>query len=168
MIRDIRPEDNTALAAIVRNALTEFGAVRPGTAYYDLSTDHLYETFQNPRSAYFVAEKEGVVLGGGGLFPTNGLPEDTVELCKMYLAPAARGLGLGATLIRHCLARAPGLGYRWIYLESMPELRQALALYERFGWKYLDGPLGNSGHFGCDQWMLLDLSASPSPPHKSG
>jgi putative acetyltransferase len=168
MIREIFPEDNASLALIVRNAFTEFGAIRPGTAYYDFATDHLYETFQVPGSAYFVAEEGGVVLGGGGLFPTPGLPEDTVELCKMYLAPAARGRGLGGTLIRRCLAKAAELGYKRVYLETMPELRQAMALYERFGWKYLDGPMGNTGHFGCDRWMLLDLTSSPFPPHKSG
>ncbi len=30
----------------------------------------------------------------------------------------------------------------------MPELRKAMSVYEKFGFKYLDGPLGNTGHFG--------------------
>jgi putative acetyltransferase len=156
-IRPIVPGDNTELAAIVRNSLAEFGADKPGTVYFDPTTDHLFELFQEPGSVYFVAEKDGVVLGGAGLSHSAGLPEDTCELVKMYLRPEARGIGLGGTLIRQCLDKAKSLGYRNIYLETMPELRQALAIYERFGFRYLDGPLGNTGHFGCDRWMLLDL-----------
>jgi putative acetyltransferase len=40
----------------------------------------------------------------------------------------------------------------------MPELRLALKAYERLGFEYLDHAMGNSGHFGCELWMLLPLS----------
>ena len=36
----------------------------------------------------------------------------------------------------------------------MPELKQALSVYEKFGFEYLKGPMGNSGHTGCSLWML--------------
>ena len=58
-----------------------------------------------PRSHYFVAEINGEV-GGGGIYPTDGLPEDTCELVKMYLLPQARGAGLGRTLIEKCIDKA--------------------------------------------------------------
>jgi putative acetyltransferase len=156
LIRDILPEDNGPLASIVRNSLAEFGANRPGTVFFDPTTDHLYALFQTPGSKYFVAA-EAVVLGGAGIFPSAGLPPDTCELCKMYLQPDARGKGLGGALIRRCLDAARQMGYAKVYIETMPELRQALAVYERFGFRYLDGPLGDTGHFGCDRWMLLAL-----------
>ena len=44
-----------------------------------------------------------------------------------------------------------------IYLETMPELKQALSVYEKFGFEYLKGPMGNSGHTGCSLWMLKKL-----------
>ena len=47
-IRTIQPADNPALAIIIRNALAEFGANKPGTVYYDATTDALYELFSNP------------------------------------------------------------------------------------------------------------------------
>ena len=156
LIRDILPEDNSSLALIVRNSLAEFGANKPGTVFFDPTTDHLYELFQTPGSKYFVAA-DVVVLGGAGIFPSAGLPSDTCELCKMYLRPDARGKGLGGALIRRCLDAARQMGYAKVYIETMPELRQALAVYERFGFQYLDGPLGDTGHFGCDRWMLLRL-----------
>ena len=48
-------------------------------------------------------------------------------------------------------------GFRKIYLETMPELRQALIVYEKSGFRYLKGPMGNSGHFGCERWMIRNL-----------
>lgn len=152
-IRPIQQGDNPELALIVRTALTEFGANKPGTVYYDESTDHLFELFQTPGSCYFVAEEGKQLLGGAGLFPTPGLPEGWFELVKMYLRKEARGLGLGRKLIAHCLEEAKRRDYHTVYLETMPELRKAVKVYEQFGFEYLDGPVGNSGHFGCDVWM---------------
>ena len=158
-IRRIEQKDNSALAKIVRDTLAEFGANKPGTVYYDPTTDALYELFQStPGSIYYVAEKEGKLVGGGGIFPSAGLPKDTCELVKMYLLPEVRGIGLGKKLIQLCLDFAKQAGYKNVYIETMPELKQALKTYEKFGFEYLDGPMGNTGHFGCDRWMLLPLS----------
>ncbi len=158
IIRPIAAGDNAALARAVRDTLAEFGAAKPGTAYYDEATDHLHELFsQTPRSAYFVAELNGEVLGGGGIFPTQNLPADTVELVKLYLLPAARGRGVGKTLIDNCLQAARANGYARVYLETTEELTQAIPLYEKLGFTYLPEALGNSGHFGCQIWMLKSV-----------
>lgn len=156
-IRNIQLSDNPVLARIIKDTLAEFGANHPGTVYYDASTDTLFEVFQKERSAYFVAEKEGEIVGGGGIYPTDGLPGDTCELVKMYLLPSARGTGLGRTLIEKCLTTAKELGYKQVYLETMPELKQALSIYAKFGFDYLKGPMGNSGHTGCSLWMIKKL-----------
>ncbi len=157
IIRTILPSDNKALAVIVRNSLAEFGANHPGTVYYDETTDYLYELFQKPNSIYFVALVNNEIAGGGGIFPTQGLPDDTCELVKMYLKKTTRGLGLGKLLIEKCIEFAKETGFRKVYIESMPELKKALGIYEKFGFRYLNGPMGNSGHFGCDVWMLKEL-----------
>ncbi|HZL09614.1 MAG TPA: GNAT family N-acetyltransferase [Prolixibacteraceae bacterium] len=156
-IRPIQPSDNPELAVIVRNTLTEFGANVPGTVFFDPTTDALSELFQTPRSAYFIAEMEGKILGGGGIYPTEGLPEGTCELVKMYLVPEARGIGLGRTLIERCLETAIEYGFKQIYLETLPELNLAVKVYEKFGFEYLSAPLGTSKHFGCGLWMLKKL-----------
>ena len=156
-IRLIKPTDNPFLAKIVKDTLAEFGANHPGTVYYDSSTDALYELFQTPRSVYYVAEMDGEVVGGGGIYPTDALPEDTCELVKMYLLPHARGTGLGRRLIEMSIQFAKDNGYRNVYLETMPELKQALNVYAKFGFDYLKGPMGNSGHTGCSLWMLKKL-----------
>lgn len=153
-IRFIQPADNPALAKIVRDTLAEFGANHPGTVYYDPTTDALYELFQKEGAGYFVATINDKIVGGAGIFPTDGLPSDTCELVKMYLLPEARGLGLGKTLIEKNLSFAKEKGYKHVYLETMPELKQALNVYAKFGFEYLKAPMGNSGHTGCSLWML--------------
>ena len=157
-IRTIQPEDNAALAKIIRNALKEFKADKPGTVYYDPTTDNLSEVFKTPKSKYFVMEENGVILGGGGIYPTKNLPAATCELVKLYLSDAARGKGLGKLLMEKCFAAATVLGYEKMYLETLPELNIAVPLYEKMGFTYLPAPLGNSGHDGCDIWMIKDLS----------
>lgn len=156
-IRTIQPSDNPFIAKVIRDTLAEFGANHPGTVYYDESTDHLSDLFSVKGSTYFIAEEDGVILGGVGIYPTEGLPEDTCELVKMYLVPSARNKGLGGLLINKSLEYAKEAGYKQVYLESMPELQKALSVYEKFGFEYLTGPMGNSGHFGCSRWMLKKL-----------
>jgi putative acetyltransferase len=156
-IREIQKTDNPFLATIVKSTLKEFGANHPGTVYYDPTTDALYELFQTPNAKYFVAELNGEIVGGGGIYPTEGLDKDTCELVKMYLLPNGRGIGLGRTLIEKCIDTAKEIGYAKIYLETMPELKQALKVYEKFGFEFLNGPMGNSGHTGCSLWMLKVL-----------
>lgn len=156
-IREIIPTDNVEIASIIRSCLAEFGANKPGTVYFDPTTDHLFELFREPGSIYFIAAEENRLLGGGGIFPSQGLPAGTRELVKLYLLPDSRGMGLGAALMKRCISAAREMGYKSIYLESMPELNKAVGLYEQFGFTNLDAPLGNTGHFGCDIWMMKSL-----------
>ena len=156
-IRPLAEKDNAELATVIRATLKEFGANRPGTVYFDPTTDDLFTLFKTPKSFYQVAEFNGHVIGGGGIFHSDGLPEDTCELVKMYLLPQFRGIGLGNKLIQDCLDKAAALQFKKVYLETMPELKEALRTYEKFGFRYLDGPVGNTGHFGCDLWMLKEL-----------
>jgi putative acetyltransferase len=156
-IRPIRAEDNATIAAIVRKTLAEFGANKPGTVYFDPTTDNLFKLFSLPDSAYFIIEVEGRIVGGSGVFPTPGLPDGCCELVKLYLLSELRGQGLGLLLMEKCFQKAIDLGFSEMYLETMPELRTAIGLYEKAGFTYLPGPMGQSGHFGCDLWMIKNL-----------
>lgn len=157
-IRNIIPGDDAALAAVIRRSLEEFNANKPGTVYFDETTDHLSDLFKKEGSCYFTAIAKGEVLGGSGIYPTDGLQEDTCELVKLYLSASARGLGLGKKLMEHCLEAAKKMGYRKVYLETLPELTNAVPLYEKMGFTYLTHPLGNSGHGGCNLWMIKELT----------
>ena len=156
-IRTIREDDNKALATIIRNTLAEFKANKPGTVYYDDTTDHLSEIFKAGNSIYFVAEQQGEILGGSGIYPTANLPAATCELVKFYLSANARGKGVGKLLLQKCIAAAKEMGYTKMYLETMPELTIAIPMYEKFGFTYLPAAQGSSGHTGCDVWMIKNL-----------
>ena len=157
LIRPLESSDNALIAKIIRNALLEHGAAKPGTAYYDESTDAMSEAFNIENSAYFIAESHEIVAGGAGIYPTEGLPEGVCELVKMYLSPAFRGQGIARALLDKTLEFARQKGYRSVYLESMPELGRAVAVYEKMGFQQLDAPMGNTGHFDCSIWMLKSL-----------
>jgi putative acetyltransferase len=156
-IRPIEPQDNQSLAEIIRAALTEFGANKPGTVFFDPTTDALFELFRTSKSFYYVALRNNIIVGGCGIFPTANLPEGTCELVKLYIHKSARGTGTGKKLMEQSLEWAKNNGYSQVYLESMPELSKAVSIYEKQGFTKLGNPLGNSGHDGCDIWMLKTL-----------
>ena len=157
-IRPIEQKDNIDIAKVIRGALEEFGANKPGTVYFDPTTDALFELFNNtPGSYYYIATIDNNVVGGAGIFPTDNLPEGTCELVKLYLHKDARGTGLGKQLLNTAMQWAKENGYTQVYLESMPELSKAVTIYENVGFKRIDQPLGNSGHCGCDIWMVKNL-----------
>lgn len=152
-IEKIQPEDNQAIAFLIREVLTEFGANKPGTVFTDPTTDHLYQLFQNPKAHYFIAKDTGIIVGGCGIYPTLGLPEGCIELVKLYVSKSHRSIGLGKQLMEQSIHIAITEGYRELYLETLPELHIAVGLYEHLGFEYLDHPYGDSGHFACDLWM---------------
>ncbi|WP_300664152.1 GNAT family N-acetyltransferase [Fluviicola sp.] len=156
-IEKIQAADNLKLAQLIRGVLTEFGANKPGTVFTDPTTDQLYELFQAPDAHYFVAKENGVIAGGCGVYPTEGLPDGCIELVKLYLSKDFRNHGLGKKLMEHSIETAKAAGFTEIYLETLPELHTAVGLYERLGFEYLDKPYGNSGHFACDLWMRKKL-----------
>jgi len=157
LYRLIQPNDNSEIAGVIRCSLEEFGVNQPGTVYTDPTTDHLFELFREDRSVYWIAEQEAKIIGGCGIFPTIGLPKGYGELVKLYLNKAARGQGIGKELMLRSIQSAKEMGYTQLYLESLPELHQAVELYKKVGFKLLENRMGDSGHFACDLWMMLEI-----------
>jgi putative acetyltransferase len=155
--RPIVREDNTKIAEVIRTVFREFKIDRPGTVYTDPTTDDLFSLFQKNGSAYWIAEDAGSIVGGCGIYPTNGLPEGCVELVKFYVAAEYRGKGVGNMLMQRSIETAQEFGYTQIYLESFPELSKAVSMYVRSGFVQIDHALGNSGHYACNLWMVKDL-----------
>jgi putative acetyltransferase len=158
-IQPITAADNEAICTIIKSVFEEHGINRPGTAYFDESLHYLSDVFSIAKSRYFIARVDGQILGGAGIYPTDGLPADTCELVKMYLLPDARGKGTGKALIEQCVQFAKQAGYTKIYLETMPELKKAVRIYERLGFELLPGAIGNSGHYACSIHMIKDITA---------
>lgn len=157
ILRQIKETDNEPLAKLIRNVFREFNIDKPGTVYDDPTTDKLFELFQTEKSAYWVAEENGVIIGGCGIFPTEQLPEGCAELVKFYLSSGSRGEGIGKLLMQVNINTAKNFGYTQLYLESFPELNRAIGLYSSLGFELLNEPMGNSGHHACTIWMLKEL-----------
>jgi putative acetyltransferase len=157
IVRKIQFEDNSLIANIIRNVLLEFGGNKPGTAYHDYDTDHMFEAYQAINEVYYVAQIDGKVIGGCGIKALKGNNPEICELQKLYILSTTRGLGIGKTLVEKCLEFAIQSGYKKCYLETFPTMVAAFDLYVKFGFKRLKAPLGATGHCGCDVWMAKDL-----------
>jgi putative acetyltransferase len=155
--RKIKEKDNREIADLIRTVFREFKIDRPGTVYFDPTTDDLYTLFRKPGSEYWIAEENGTIIGGCGIYPTSGLSNGCSELVKFYLSASYRGKGIGRQLMEKSIESAKKLGYKQLYLESLPEFGKAIGMYEMAGFKRISGPLGNSGHFGCNIWMMKEL-----------
>ena len=155
-IRKIKKEDNPKIAEVIRAVLTEHGVNRPGTVFTDPTTDSLFELFQADGSIYYIAEDKDRIIGGCGIYPTKGLPSGYAELVKLYLLGEYRGQGIGKKLMEKSIEFAKE-HYQSLYLETMPELANAIDLYSLLGFNEIDSRLGDSGHFSCHIWMVKKL-----------
>ena len=156
-IRLIEKNDNAVIADIIRMVMKEFEAVGCGYSINDAEVDDMYTAYAPEHSTFYVVELNGRVLGCGGFGPLTGAEQDVCELRKMYFRSELRGLGVGTKLLHLCLEEAARVGFRHCYLETTENMKQAQRLYGRHGFKYLDKPMGNTGHSSCGTWMAREL-----------
>ncbi len=139
--REIRPEDDAALAALIRKSLEANRLDIPGTAYFDETLDHLSDHYLGDpaKRFYYIAEDDGEVAGGIGLDKAD-LFDECAELQKLYLADRVKGCGYGYRLIELIEDKARELGYRRMYLETHTNLEAAIRLYEKCGYYLIEKP----------------------------
>ena len=93
----------------------------------------------------------GKLLGTCGLYP---LDSETIELRKMYFAKELRGRGYGKKLLEKMIETARELGFRQIHLETNSALKEAIALYKKYGFAPVEGEKLTPR---CDQTYFLKL-----------
>lgn len=157
-LEKIQLRDNLSIKKVIQTVFLEHGINRPGTAFFDPCLEDMYSFYSGEKMIYFVAKDNEAVIGGAGIYPTEGLPKDTCELVKMYLLKEYRGRGVGRNLMEKCIVSAKELGYKNIYLETTPELNSAIKMYEKFGFSPIENRMGNSGHHSCGIFMLKKLN----------
>lgn len=157
IIREIRPEDNSQIEAVIKGCFPEFEIPLEGTAYVDAETPLMYDSYQGEREVYFVVASGDSILGGAGIKPLRGFDGNICELQKMYFSPQVRGKGFGKKMFETCLNAAKSFGYETCYLESASQLKAAIHIYEQFGFKHRTEPLGSTGHYSCGIWMEKKL-----------
>ena len=124
ILRPIRPADDGAVALLIRDVMTEFRATGEGFAIHDPEVKAMSKAYAGGDARYFVVERDGAVLGGGGFgrLAGTGPTEAVCELRKMYFRAALRGLGVGAALLDLLLAEMRACGYRRCYLPLLKQV----------------------------------------------
>jgi putative acetyltransferase len=159
-IRKILPGDNIPLSKIISDiVINEFKGNPATTIAGDPSLQTMYENYQGAKSVYYVALQNGEIAGGCGIRQLDGGPEHICELQRMFLHMDARGRGTGKKLFELCLADAKKFGFNVMYLETLSQMKAAIAFYESAGFKRIPNRLGLTGHTGCDINMVLDLNS---------
>jgi putative acetyltransferase len=169
-LRPITPADNANVAHVIRTVMPEFSCVGEGFSINDPEVEDMAAAYAGDRSGFFVIEQsvggpagagEGfrgtVVLGGAGFAPLTGGDPNTCELRKMYVLKEGRGFGGGKILMEACLEGARAAGYTQMYLETVTAMKDAAAVYKKYGFEPISWPMGDTGHGGCDVYMVREL-----------
>lgn len=131
LLRRAANEDSDGVRALVFGVLRSYG-LRPDPATTDSDLDDLEGHYFSNNGWFAVLEEAGGIIGSYGLM---GLDSGTCELRKMYLDRRFRRRGLGKLLLEDAMKRARGMGYVVMVLETASVLREAVALYESYGFE---------------------------------
>jgi putative acetyltransferase len=151
---EIRPAtnaDHERIKAVVFGVLAEYG-LSPDCGKTDVDLDDIENHYFASGGLFEVVEDErGELVGTVGLYVVDS---KTCELRKMYLAPQARGQGLGKLLLERTIEQARQRSFQRIVLETASVLKEAIHLYTRFGFAPMQ-----SDHLAtrCDQAYVLHL-----------
>lgn len=110
---------------------------------FEREIDELEIKFAPPRNTLVIAyAPDGRAAGCVGI---KKFSDDVCELKRLYVRPEYRKSGLGRTFTEMMINKAGELGYKNMYLDTMPGLEAALRLYKRLGFyeieKYYDNPV---------------------------
>ena len=94
--------------------------------------EHFPIEYAAPTGAFILAEDEGRYVA---CIAVRQFAEDVGEIKRLYVAPAARGRGLGRVLVERIIAEARKLGYRSLLLDTLPFMKEAQALYLSMGFE---------------------------------
>jgi predicted N-acetyltransferase YhbS len=140
-IRNARTDDSDAIRDVTLSAYQEYAAIMP--AHWENYRQSISATLAKVHPAeQIVAEQGDTLVGTVLLFPAGTVlttPDATSvtrtwpEIRLLAVAPAARGHGVGAALVRECMQRARQSGAEAVTLHTTEMMRVAMQMYERMG-----------------------------------
>ncbi|HXZ51392.1 MAG TPA: GNAT family N-acetyltransferase [Burkholderiales bacterium] len=134
MIRLTQPQSEGEWR-LARELIEEYAAaLKVDLCFQDLEHElaHLPQEYGPPAGAFLLAEENGVLLGCIGL---RRIAEGVGEVKRLYVRPAARGRGAGRLLAEGIVAAARRLGYARLRLDTLPDMKEAQALYATLGFE---------------------------------
>ena len=151
----ISEKHDAAIAELIRKNLETHNLDIPGTVYFDDVLDHLSRYYNHPSRAYYVLMEHDAVIGGIGLAEFGGF-KNCCELQKLYLSDAAKGRGMGYGMIKYLEEKAGEMRYTQVYLETHTNLKAAIHIYEKSGYKEIERP-ENVVHSTMNRFYLKTL-----------
>ncbi len=126
---------------------------------YNLVEPHDLEVLDDPEGTVldkggciWLAKHKDKIVGSAALIKEPG---NMYELAKMSVAPAFRGMGISKMLLEKCIGTAKQGKAEKIILFSNSQLKTALRLYEKYGFKYV--PVSGTSFLSADIKMELSL-----------
>jgi putative acetyltransferase len=152
IIRAIEPRDDDAVA----RRLTELSITGSDPLRTQVAVSQIYAA---PRCAYFVMERDDLIVGGAGIAPLTSGFGHIAELQRFVLLPMCGQRGHARRLLDHCLDAASAIGFRACYVESNSMEAETNDLLAVAGFKRLGLPFRDPTNVGCDTYHFLTLSA---------
>lgn len=122
-------------------------------SFQDFATEleSLPGEYAPPRGRLLLARDDGVVIGCVAMRP---LTSETCEMKRLYVRPQSRAGSVGRQLAERIIAEARAIGYRRMFLDTLPTMSGAQRLYESLGFKdipaYRHNPIAGTRFLGMD------------------
>jgi len=153
-IRPMRPDDNPAVLAVIQQCVLEFGYTHSPYVTHAQEEGDIHGHCSGPKSRIYVLQNaQGNIVGAGGFAPVYGA-EDLCEIQRVYFLPEARGHGQGRKMVERLMEEAMAFDYRAFYIETVPEMTTAIALYTKLGFR-ASPRQGTGGHHDCCSVFML-------------
>ncbi|MEY3866698.1 MAG: hypothetical protein RLZZ338_589 [Cyanobacteriota bacterium] len=137
LIRDWQERDRALASNVISKVLGEYGLKwEPEGA--DIDVIDIENYYLKRGGEFWVIEKQDNIVGTAAYYPIER-GENSVEIRKMYLLPEVRGQGLGKFLLTELEKTILSHGYQEIWIETASVLKEAVILYEKYGYQRTTG-----------------------------
>ena len=134
--------DYDAIIVILSNTFNEYEIRLPENySFHDI--ENIEKSYIDTGGAFIVLERNKEVIGFFGLIPVD---KTSIELKRLYLSSNERGKGFGKYLLQTAINISKKQGYRVLCLETTSKFREAVGLYNKYGFVDSRDAVKSDGH----------------------